>query len=160
MGSNILIVENNDGFRKTLSDHLTIEGYKVLETQVIAEARGNLSNHKFNAAIVDVRMKNDDDKFDWSGLILAREIAGKNIPVVILSAYDRPADIERAYNVATGVKPPYAFISKNDPDYLEKVSEKLKEIAIHPKGAGQWLKQNWESLVEVVLSVVKKFLHI
>ncbi len=101
-------------------------------------------------------MKDDEDKFDWSGLVLARSIAGYKIPAIILTSHDNPNDVERAYSVAPGIDPPYAFISKNSSNYLEQVSEKLGEIVVPRKTFLGWLKRNSESLVEIILNIFKK----
>jgi CheY-like chemotaxis protein len=156
MPSNILVVENDKAFRKTLCDYLEIEGYKIIETQVIPEAEKELHSHHFDAAVVDVRMQNDENVFDWSGLILARFIAGYAIPVIILTAFDKPEDVARAYKVAPGIEPPYAFISKYDQHFLEKVSKKLGEVAISRGGVSRWLHQNWDKLVGLFAGIFKK----
>lgn len=157
MISSILVVENDKDFRKTVCDYLIIAGYKVSETEFLPQAEEMLKSHKFDAAIVDVRMKDDENSFDWSGLVLARTIAGYKVPVVILTAHDSTDDVERAYTVAPGVKPPAAFISKNDPHYLEKLSQRIEELAVSLKvRPGNWLKQNWEKLADFIIGVLKK----
>ncbi len=43
----ILVVENNSDFRKTICEHLRLEGFAVTEAQVILEAESALKNIVF-----------------------------------------------------------------------------------------------------------------
>ncbi len=152
----ILIVEDDDDFRKTLCERLKLVGYSISEARIIAQAETLSENNFFDAAVVDVRMKDESDEFDWSGLVLARTLGGLDIPVIILSSYDRKEDIERAYTVAPGVKAPYAFISKLDANYFEKLLIKLSELSNNPKGKNHWLKKNWTKIADTILVIIRK----
>jgi len=110
----ILIVEDNKHYGDTLVETLSKMGYSTFLAEGVQEALQVLEGrgHRIGAAIVDVHLSGDED-MDWSGLALARDIGARNIPVIVLSAYDEPDDKARAFGVGPGVPPPVAFLSKN-----------------------------------------------
>ncbi len=144
-GRKVLFVENGPEFAATLEDALKQRGYIPVKAASVQEARSKIQQQRgVQAAIIDVRLKDENNPEDWGGLILAREVTRAGIPVIILSAHDNPADIQRAFDVAPGVEPPYAFVSKNDPDWPEELGQALQEVSEARQGrrwrpSGLWM---------------------
>lgn len=153
----VLVLENQPDFLHTVSDHLKVAGYQPVGATTPNEADVLLSRERFLAAVVDVRMRNEADPHDWSGLIKARFIAEHKVPVIILSAYDSPEDIERAYTVSLEHLAPRKFISKNSPDWNQKLIEVLAEISKEQhRGIKVWLQTHWQDLVSFVVGLWRK----
>jgi CheY-like chemotaxis protein len=147
MSINVLVLENQADFRQTLCEHIRAAGYRPKEALTLPEISPLISRLHFLAAVIDVRMKDDKDPHDWSGLVEARLIAGSKVPVIILSAYDSAEDVERAYTVSFRELAPRAFISKNS-DWPGRLKEELAKIrAEQPRGWSIRLKDFWDGLV-------------
>lgn len=152
-GPSILLVENIEAFQKTVCDHLKPHGYKLTVARTPAEAKSKAKDKRFAAAVVDVRLLNENDRFDWSGLALAREL-GEQMPVIILTAYDDAADIERAYTTAPGAPRIRAFISKNTPNWYERLHEALDEQTQPRGGIREWISEHWQDVKTVLKTLL------
>jgi len=78
------VLENN---RKAFVD----AGYDVLTSENLAQAREQLSKHTPDAIVLDIMLP------DGIGLDLLTEIreAGNKVPVIMLTAWDKPYDVAR-----------------------------------------------------------------
>jgi len=83
----ILFVENDLDFLRTREELLEQEGYKVISANNPAEAKRKLTEMQPDLMITGVRLLNDYDENDRSGLDLAKEGAFAGIPKIILSAF-------------------------------------------------------------------------
>lgn len=153
-GRKVLFVENDPKFAATLEDALKQRGYIPVKAASVQEARSKIQHQRgVQAAIIDVRLKDEKTPEDWSGLVLARGIARVGIPVIILSAHDNPEDIQRAFDVAPGVEPPYAFVSKNSPAWLKALDQTLQEV-IEARQAQRWRPSGlWMLAAALILAV-------
>jgi CheY-like chemotaxis protein len=84
----ILIVDNNSEYRKSLRTFLELEDFSVIEASSIDEASGILNTTYLDVALVDLRLKDDYDDMDFSGLDVAREIRKKEVPCIIITAFE------------------------------------------------------------------------
>jgi CheY-like chemotaxis protein len=100
----ILVADNIKDFRITVVDYLKRKGYKVVEAETIGEAKDILTKGEVDAAVMDIRMINEDDPADISGLTLASEVAPQ-IPKIILTAYPRPDLVRAAFRQVDGKLP-------------------------------------------------------
>lgn len=100
----LLLVDNNPGYRHSLLDLLELEGYTVSEAGTAGEAQERLGNGPFDLALVDVRMRNDDDTGDFTGLEIARRASAIGIPCIIVTSY-ATVEIARMSLRARGAKP-------------------------------------------------------
>jgi len=82
----ILFADNDVDFLKTRSEFLEREGYLVVPATSPTEAWRKLKTGGIDLAIVDVRLVNDDDEKDTSGLTLAKEVA-HSVPKIILTGF-------------------------------------------------------------------------
>lgn len=82
----LLLIDNDQRFLNIWKEFLTSHGYEVISATNTQAARELIRAETFNLAILDIRMENDDDENDFSGLDLALEI-DPSIPKVILTAF-------------------------------------------------------------------------
>ncbi|MGQ9601043.1 MAG: TRADD-N-associated membrane domain-containing protein [Anaerolineae bacterium] len=82
----ILFADNDSDFLKTRSEFLEQEGYLVIPAADPTEARRKLEVGRIDLVIVDIRLVNDDDEKDTSGLTLAKEVA-RTVPKIILTGF-------------------------------------------------------------------------
>ena len=132
----VLVADNDPDFAATLRDLIRREGYRVHVATTANEIRDLTRRWRFAVAIIDVKM-GDESKWDWSGLVEARLLT---MPVLIISAYDSPEEIEAVFKVAPGIRPPKAFISKNRPQWFAHLRRHLYEIA-PPCALRRWLRR-------------------
>jgi CheY-like chemotaxis protein len=92
----ILYVENDMEFLKTRGEFLKDEGYRVIPATNPGDARRLLSQGEIDLAILDIRLLNDDDEKDVSGLTLAKEM-GRSIPKIILTNYPSVEAVREAF---------------------------------------------------------------
>lgn len=84
----ILIADNDPDFRESLAkDVLEPENYQVFQAASPDEARQILEKEQLiHLAILDIRLENDDDPHDESGLKLSQEI-DSFVPKILLTGY-------------------------------------------------------------------------
>lgn len=87
MAQTILFADNDLDFLETRLTFLKLHGYNVIRAANPNEAEAILENQKIDIAIIDVRLINDNDPYDQSGLELAKSVA-PSVPKIILSKYD------------------------------------------------------------------------
>ncbi len=90
----ILLVDNQRLFLDARAERLEHAGYRVLTANTAAEARQFLETYEIDVALLDVRLEDEHDPADISGLLLAPEI-GLYAPVIIYSDYLKNADLWR-----------------------------------------------------------------
>ena len=90
MSQKILIIEDEPDIRKTLEYNISREGYEVISTSSLSEARQNLESSSFSLLLLDLMLP------DGSGLDLFRELkqdkSKSSMPVIILTAKDDEVD--------------------------------------------------------------------
>lgn len=109
----ILLVENDAGYRATLRDGLEEAGYRIIETSDAESALDAIADSKPNVAIVDVRLVNDEDPHDHSGLKLIRKLP-TDLPVIVITAHNDAQAVRNAYAPAPGLPTPKAFLFKGE----------------------------------------------
>lgn len=82
----ILIADNDTDFLETRAEFLRKEQYRVLTASSPTEARRKFAQEHVDVVIVDIRLVNDDDEKDNSGVELAKEIC-RSVPVLFLTGY-------------------------------------------------------------------------
>lgn len=83
---NILLADNDPDFLATRGEFLENEGYCVHTAPTPAEAQRILKQTTIDLAVIDLRLENDDDDCDRSGLQLARAM-GAAVPKIILTGF-------------------------------------------------------------------------
>ncbi len=90
----VLIADNDAGYRDTLAEYLRGAGYEVVEADSPTRARYILGEGMVDVAILDVRMRDDSDPLDRSGLELALNVTSE-IPKIILTSFPTLHDVRK-----------------------------------------------------------------
>jgi DNA-binding NtrC family response regulator len=128
----ILFADNDPDFLKTRTDFLEQEGYQVVPATDPTEARRLLERGGVDLAILDIRLRDDDDDKDTSGLTLAKEVA-RTIPKVILTNFPSVDAVREALKPQlSGLSPAVDFVGKQEGPEVMIASVK-RSIAVHVK---------------------------
>lgn len=110
----ILFAENDPDYLKTKREILIQEGYRVIEATNPTEARTLLEQREFDLAILDIRLVDDEDQKDISGLTIAKEVA-RIMPKIILTGYPTMEVVREALRTQLdGLPPAVEFVSKRE----------------------------------------------
>ena len=82
----ILFADNDVDFLLVRTECLQNAGHEVLAVATVIQACALLRNRNCDMVIIDMRMENDNDEKDTTGLLLAREV-DPEIPKIILTGY-------------------------------------------------------------------------
>jgi DNA-binding response OmpR family regulator len=115
----ILVADNDPDALAIYREFLTSLGYKVLTASSVSVARQTLNTSRVHLAIFDLRLTDDTDEADRSGLTLAQG-AARSIPKLILTKWPTYQDVRDAMKMDDALLPPAV-------DFLNK-SEGLKKI--------------------------------
>jgi DNA-binding NarL/FixJ family response regulator len=139
--STLLIAENNPVALKTSAEYFTkYERALVIPVKTRGEAELAINLRRIDAAIIDIRLTDDEDEADRSGLELAEEAVAKEpeaaFPFILYSKYGGG---ESAIDTSdpphgTGI-PRITFVSKEEG--LERLAEKVREQIRLSKEAAQ-----------------------
>lgn len=117
----ILIVEDEKALRKALSDKLTNEGYKIIETTDGEEGLDSALREHPDLILLDIVMPNMD------GITMLQKLRqdahGKNIPVIILTNLSDAEKVQQGMENAV-----FDYLIKADwklSDLVDKVNQKL-----------------------------------
>jgi len=124
----ILLADNDPDFLETRSEFLEKDGYEVVQASSPRDVLDALERHDVNLVVLDIRMLNDDDEKDISGLEVAKTI-GRSIPVIMLTGYSAVEYARQALEPQVdGRQIAQGFVSKVEgPEALLTAIEKLRE---------------------------------
>lgn len=91
----VLLADNKTDFLETLAELLDSAGYDVFKASTLSGAQQILKERWVHLAILDLRLVNDEDDKDRSGLALAEETTSA-IPKIILTAFPTHQDVRTA----------------------------------------------------------------
>ena len=113
--SQVLFADNDPDFLNTRAEFLEAAGYHVIKALSLKVARQILSEAHIHLAILDIRLVDDDDEKDISGLTLAKDPAFRQIPKIILTGFPSVKAVRDALGPAMdGLPPAVDFIAKAD----------------------------------------------
>jgi CheY-like chemotaxis protein len=124
----ILLADNDPKFLKERKDFLEGEGYQVYPAGTLTEARKLLEQGHIDLAVLDLRLENDNDERDLSGLTLARTVS-PSVPKIILTKFPTYQAVRDALGAsADGLPPVVEFIAKQEgtETFLQAVRNALK----------------------------------
>jgi len=117
MNKKILVVDNDADYLGSLTDYLETIGYEVYRAETIERARQMLEYVWVHVVIIDIRLRDDRDPKDTSGLLLAKDPAYHSVPKIMLTRYPTIAAVREALSHALkGLPPAVDFIDKRDPN--------------------------------------------
>ena len=130
----ILFADNDPDFLKTRTDFLEQEGYRVLPATDLTEARRLLERGEVDLAILDIRLRDDDDEKDTSGLTLAKE-AALSMPKIILTNFPTVSAVRDALRPQLeGLPAAVDFVEKKEgPEKLLSVVRQVLESKAESK---------------------------
>jgi len=125
-GVTILFADNDPDFLKTRVEFLENAGYHVLKADTPEEARRQLHGVHLHLAILDVRLVDEDDEKDTSGLTLAKDPAFRIVPKIILTGFPTVEAVREALGPALeGLPPAVDFVDKKEqPEAMIRAVEK------------------------------------
>lgn len=107
----ILLADNHDDYREALSELLNDEGFLVKPASNPEEAIRILEEEKIDICILDIRLRNDNDRLDTSGLQIAKNCSSF-IPKIMLTGFPSVESVKESLKPRLGLAPAVDFISK------------------------------------------------
>jgi len=130
----ILLADNDPDYLKSMEDILEASAYQIVPASNASQARQILDSKAIDLAIIDIRLVDDNDSRDISGLALA-EYADPKIPKIILSEYPTLDVVREAQLANIGLPPSTDFLSKaediKDLPGTIKTHLRMAELAAH-----------------------------
>jgi CheY-like chemotaxis protein len=116
MKQTLLFAENEATARDTWATVLSRAGFDVRRAANPQQARDILHSGEIDLAVLDLRLVDDDDPADFSGLEVATDRAFRHIPKILLTAYPVSYEqLRRAVGPAIDDLPSaVAFVDKSE----------------------------------------------
>ncbi|MCP4421572.1 MAG: DNA-binding response regulator [Chloroflexi bacterium] len=142
----ILLADNDRDFLTNGREFLEANGYRTLEATSPQEAKNFLKTSRVHLAILDMRMENDSDEKDKSGLNLAKTTA-RSVPKLILTRFPAYQDVVEALKQDPHALPPAV-------DFLDKRKSLDDLLASVEQVLTKYVLINWDLIIhwETVLS--------
>jgi len=150
----ILLADNDTDFLATRREYLELAGYAVVPAQSPAEARQSLDTKVIDLAIFDIRLMDDDDKNDVSGIVLANDSAYRAIPKIILTGYPSADTVRKSLKTEADGKPnALDFVAKDEgPEEMLSVVRRI----IGLKASQTLLNDVWRYVQHVLRVILSK----
>lgn len=111
----VLLADNKREMLRRLAEVLREAGFSVTEASSYNKALDLLETEAFDLAVLDLRLKNDNDDKDMSGVQLAERFGSELFPIVILTGSSSVKAVRRALEKGErGVPPATAFVEKQE----------------------------------------------
>lgn len=125
----ILFADNDPEFLKTRGGFLEQHGYRIIPAAEPIAAKTIVEQGQVDLAILDLRLINDDDKRDFSGLNVAKESV-PSVPKIILTGFPTIEAVREALGPALdGLPPAVDFVAKQEgPQALLTVVRKALKL--------------------------------
>ncbi|HKZ34762.1 MAG TPA: response regulator, partial [Patescibacteria group bacterium] len=137
----ILFVDNVESFLRERSEFLEAAGYKVLKATSLEEAVNFFEEARVHLAILDIRIEDDVDDYDTSGIELANNERYKAIPKIMLTGFPTYEAVRNTLSSRVGEKSAaVAFLSKSEGP--EIMVQAVKEAF------AQHVRINWDLVIK------------
>lgn len=112
----IFMADNDKDLLESYSDALREEGYEVTPANTFLRAEETLEtrSEEFDVAILDIRLKDENNPNDRSGIQLARRFGGDSLPVIILTKLEGKEEIKLALETDGHRPPAVAYVEKSE----------------------------------------------
>jgi DNA-binding response OmpR family regulator len=111
----ILFADNDPDFRATRAEFLQKKGYHVLFAGSPDDAERMLDETNIHLAILDIRLVNDDNEKDISGVLLAQNDEFRNVPKIILTGFPSPYTSRDVLRLQpSGFQPAVNYVDKKE----------------------------------------------
>ncbi|MFP5262401.1 MAG: winged helix-turn-helix domain-containing protein [Blastocatellia bacterium] len=149
----ILLVDNDVRFLKGRAESLRKAGYEVLEAETVEAAERLLGENRVHLAIIDIRLVNEHDEKDVSGLTLAKKADYKHVPKIILTKHPTYEAVREAMSGALeGLSPAVYFLAKDEG--AQAMVDAVGKVFL------QHLRINWELFIQPSEGNPVDFLHL
>ncbi len=114
----VLLADNDPEFLRTRSALLSGAGYEVKSAATRERARQVLEDTAVDVAVLDVRLEDDEDPSDSSGIQLASDRAFRHIPKIMLTGFVMSFEAMRdalGFNKEDELRAVVAFVGKDEP---------------------------------------------
>jgi len=146
----VLMVDNDRDFLETWTEYLRAAGYEVHKATSLEQAEQLLERIWVHAAIIDVRLRAENDEKDISGLSLATRKAYQPLSKIILTKYPSYKYVRKALGPAVeGLPPAVRFMAKQEGP--EKLIEALEDVFSNYVHINWDLKVRWGPRGELTL---------
>jgi DNA-binding response OmpR family regulator len=136
----LLLADNDQDFLIISGEYLENAGYRVIQAHGREQAQRVLETTNVHLAILDLRLTDDADEKDRSGLILAETVA-RQVPKIILTKFPTYQDVVKALKLDVHQLPPAVdFVDKREglKTLLQSIEESLNRYA----------QINWELTIQ------------
>lgn len=115
MRKSLLFADNDPDFLDTRSEELERAGFEVLKASSVEQAEQILQDKYVHLLITDLRLRDDSDDRDTTGLTLAKKKAYHSIPKIILTRFPGYEHVREALGPALNALPPAVdFVAKQE----------------------------------------------
>lgn len=83
----VLLADNQHEYRRSLYLFLELEDYVVHEADSLSKATEILGKERLDLVLADLRLGDEEDDRDFSGLAVAKAAAAKGIPCIMITGY-------------------------------------------------------------------------
>lgn len=135
-GPRILLADNLEPYLNTCADYIALAGYEVEKARNPEEARRRIEEGGIHLAVLDLRLTNNDDDKDFSGLTVAKETS-PTIPKIILTAHETWDAVREALGTADSDEPPAV-------DFIAKKEGLASLLARIRHALDRFVRFNWE----------------
>jgi CheY-like chemotaxis protein len=127
----VLLADNDEDYRNSLRPLLEGEGYLVKEAESVQEAKEGLKAISVDLALVDLRLTNDVDDYDISGLKVAKWASERGIPCIVITAFNSVETTRLALR-SQGAEPPAVdYVPKKDgPQAILNAIRRLRGLTV------------------------------
>ncbi len=159
MPGTLLLMDNMQGTLDKWGSLLEEVGYSVEKAPTLEQAEHVLTNEWVHLAILDIRMIDEDDENDISGLLLAQKPEFSDIPKIILTAFQSFEYVRAVLTPnAHGIRSAENFIAKDEGPraLIEAIAQVFKnQVRINWDLQIQWEPREHLSFFHLV-SLVQK----
>ena len=116
----ILLVDNDETYRERTRELLELKGHAVSCASNPSEAKRLIESGRIDLAVIDIRLRHDDDEKDISGLTLAEETSA-TVPKIIVTQMPDYSTVRASLGACLGDGEPLAigYVAKEEgPDAL------------------------------------------
>ncbi len=111
----LLYADNDHNYLDARSELLERAGYEVIKAYSPDQAEQILQRENIHLMILDIRLVDDNDEGDISGILLAKDERYSRIPKIFVTGFPTFEAVREAYGPIVGGDPiAYAFLSKKE----------------------------------------------
>lgn len=108
----LLLADNDPAYRRSVRVYLELENYRVVEAASAEQAISRLREEATELLLVDLRLTDDLDANDMSGLEVAKYATDRGVPCIVLTSYPSIEVVRQALRSRSGKSLAVDFIPK------------------------------------------------